>query len=358
MRPVADLHEIPLELREETRRLRSAMSALESMHTACTLHVHCMHTTACYAMHRQCMLLLAPLKGLVFWAGQGGCDHLFGQKTLGFNGTLAEVERDMHRVVKARQRDALIAYGQLASTLNARAKASEAMNNFLGRAGPTSTLWPTWSFLNMSDSLVVPTSKSIRTILVSYHRLYKPMLLGDLVRRSPGRCCSTDATFKLMIRTISEGKALVLFLGETRQIVAYFVVEAESWELLADGCTALRNRLERLGTLEKLEAWWDDCCCNGANDVRKHQIVTLFHGSSIWRAPYKDFFHRLNGVTKTCDEGMPIEKSEFGNDLSGALREYPQSELAPAAKWVQYKGQSEKLCSDTMAMVEVCSHQT
>ena len=51
---------------------------------------------------------------------------------------------------------------------------------------------------------------------------------------------------------------LVLFLGEQHQIVTYFVVEVESWEELADGCTALRNRLERLGTLHELEAWWDD----------------------------------------------------------------------------------------------------
>ena len=37
--------------------------------------------------------------------------------------------------------------------------------------------------------------------------------------------------------------------------------------------------------------------------MTKHALVQIMHGSRIWRAPYKDCFHGINGVTKTGDEG-------------------------------------------------------
>jgi hypothetical protein len=66
--------------------------------------------------------------------------------------------------------------------------------------------WPAWRFANMSDSLLHPTAANIKTAKLEYHRIYKPWLLGDMLRRTPGRCCSSDGTFCLMARTQSDGQ--------------------------------------------------------------------------------------------------------------------------------------------------------
>jgi hypothetical protein len=66
--------------------------------------------------------------------------------------------------------------------------------------------WPAWRFANMSNSLLHPTAANIKTAKLEYHRIYKPWLLGDMLRRTPGRCCSSDGTFRLMTRTRSDGQ--------------------------------------------------------------------------------------------------------------------------------------------------------
>ena len=114
----------------------------------------------------------------------------------------------------------------------------------------------------------------------------------------------------------------MLIIGEEHSIVGWFVTRSESWEELRPGLTAFRDRLERLGTLDQLAAWWSDRCCDGCLDVTRHALV---HGSRIWRAPYKDCFHGINGVPKTGDEGVPLQKFELGTGLFRAVREIPDS---------------------------------
>jgi hypothetical protein len=48
--------------------------------------------------------------------------------------------------------------------------------------------------------------KNIRTSLIEYHKIYQPWLLGDMLRRSPGRAASSDGTFRLVLRTKTDGK--------------------------------------------------------------------------------------------------------------------------------------------------------
>ena len=114
----------------------------------------------------------------------------------------------------------------------------------------------------------------------------------------------------------------MLIIGEEHSIVGWFVTRSESWEELRPGLTAFRDRLERLGTLDQLAAWWSDRCCDGCLDVTRHALV---HGSRIWRAPYKGCFHGINGVAKTGDEGVPLQKFELGTGLFRAVREIPDS---------------------------------
>lgn len=56
--------------------------------------------------------------------------------------------------------------------------------------------------------------------------------------------------------------------------------------------------------------------------MTRHALV---HGSRIWRAPYKGCFHGINGVAKTGDEGVPLQKFELGTGLFRAVREIPDS---------------------------------
>ena len=79
-----------------------------------------------------------------------------------------------------------------------------------------------------------------------------------MVRRSPGRTCSSDGTFRLMNRTITDANVLVLIIGDDHCIVAYYVVRAEMWADLVPGLEGLRTRLSRLGTLHLLQEWWSD----------------------------------------------------------------------------------------------------
>jgi len=105
---------------------------------------------------------------------------------------------------------------------------------------------------------VYPSNANIQKVLKGFHRIAKPMLMSDMARRSPGRTCSSDGTFRLMSRTITDANVLVLIIGDDHCIVAYYVVRAEMWADLVPGLERLRKRLSRLGTLHLLQEWWSD----------------------------------------------------------------------------------------------------
>lgn len=115
---------------------------------------------------------------------------------------------------------------------------------------------------------------------------------------------------------------LLLIIGDDSTVVAWYVCRSESWSELLPGLLFLRKRLDRLGTLFHLKYWWSDRCCDGAKDVTKHVLCTIF--PSISRAPYRDCFHAINAVNKTAHEGMPDEKAKLGNALFDALRLIPE----------------------------------
>jgi len=70
-----------------------------------------------------------------------------------------------------------------------------------------------------------------------------------MARRSPGRTCSRDGTFRLMSRIITDANVLVLIIGDDHCIVAYYVVRAEMWADLVPGLERLRKRLGRPGAM-------------------------------------------------------------------------------------------------------------
>ena len=96
----------------------------------------------------------------------------------------------------------------------------------------------------------------------------------------------------------------MLLIGDDLTIIAYYVLRSESWKELEPGLQFLNDRLERLGTIEHVEAWWSDRCCEGAADVTQHPICAIFRKSNLKRAPYADTFHVINSVNKTANEGF------------------------------------------------------
>ena len=56
-----------------------------------------------------------------------------------------------------------------------------------------------------------------------------------------------------------------------------------------------------------------------------------------------------NAVTKTCYEGLPAEKSEFGQDLANALVEQPDSELEPVVAYLTKKHGMDRLSARVKA---------
>jgi hypothetical protein len=236
--------------------------------------------------------------------------------------TTATATANANATITANTTTATTANATTATTATATANATEWPSR-----------WPAWRLPKMTDSLLHPTALNLRSILIALHAQYEPWLLGDMVRRSPGKGASSDGTFRLMMRTRTDGKVLLLIIGDDHTVIAWYVCRSESWKELQPGLLFLRARLEHLGTLHLLCWWWSDRCCDGANDVKKHLLVTIF--PFIRRAPYRDCFHAINAVNKTGHEGMPEEKAELGSALFSALREIPETELEAPIAWLQ-----------------------
>ena len=73
----------------------------------------------------------------------------------------------------------------------------------------------------MDNTLVYPSYANIQKVLKGFHQIARPMLMSDMARRSPGRTYSSDGTFRLMSRTITDANLLVLIIGDDHCIIAY-----------------------------------------------------------------------------------------------------------------------------------------
>ena len=279
---------------------------------------------------------------------QGGCDLALATKLITSKANLTEIEAELAADAEVRQEQLYHRYISFAKAQMAHAAPARPISSFFQPAAGSSgggtasggdtasggaAKWPSWRLPKMSDSLLHPTTNNLRSTYVALHAQYEPWLLGDMLRRSPGKGASSDGTFRLMMRTRTDGGVLLLIIGDDHTVVAWYVCRSESWKELLPGLLFLRARLERLGTLHLLLFWWSDRCCDGAKDVSKHVLCSIFPG--IKRAPYRDCFHGINGVNKTGHEGLPEQKSELGSDLFGALREIPEDELKPPMAWLQ-----------------------
>lgn len=68
--------------------------------------------------------------------------------------------------------------------------------------------------------------------------------------------------------------------------------------------TRLRDRFERLGTLEELTLASSDTCREGLHDVMEHVMAKIFPG--IERAPFADVFHKAKIICDSMFPGNPL----------------------------------------------------
>ena len=277
----------------------------------------------------------AKLEGLLLFQ-KGGADTELFEKVIHPSASLSQMVTELRVPRQARTKAVLNRYLIFVQQQRAKEAASPPTDLF-GRADTRAAApvprWPAWRHPNEKSSLLFPTHRNIRKIIMRAGDTFEPYLLGDLVRRAPGAFAASDGTYRLLIRTHSDGKLLLLIIGEDNTIVAYYVCMSESWDELYPALLFLRARLERLGVLDQLKYWWSDTCCGGASkakvEARDHVLCRVF--PSMQRCPFKDRFHGINSVTKTAHGEPRPQKEDLGRDLAGALQKLYEPDVHESA---------------------------
>jgi hypothetical protein len=215
------------------------------------------------------------LCGFEMFDQKGGCTTALAERVITARTPLAETAAALRNEFQLRQKALLVRYHRFAKAEMQREQKKHAVV----------AKWPPFTLPELSCSLLVPSARNLRRVILNFHATWKPYLLADMVRRTPGEGISSDGTFRLMMRTRSDGKVLILFIGDDHTIVSWYVCQSESWTELKPGLLFLKERLRRFNCLENLKYWWSDRCCDGAINVTQHLLVELFPG--IERAPFK-----------------------------------------------------------------------
>ena len=170
--------------------------------------------------------------------------------------------------------------------------------------------WPAWEFTDHTAGLFsAPSTDSIVSCFDSGYALIEPHLLGDMLRRSPGRFVSVDGTFRAAGRTVeAAAKVLVFVMGEDHTVCAWWAVETESWDAMAPGMIRLRKRLEKIKVedpnnpnemvtaLSIVRYFYSDRCCNQGAPCKKLccciQMNTMPHHIDgptlqVWQADFQ-----------------------------------------------------------------------
>ena len=191
---------------------------------------------------------------------------------------------------------------------------------------------PPWLFINGGPSTILTMSHSnLRTWMSHIHKVMKPYLLADLLKRHPGECASHDHTFRLANRALGDAKAYSFLMGERHDIIGHWATLTKTYSELTEAFECLQKRFTRLGVSGRLKYWWDDLCCHDLPQERlhEHMIVNIFPG--IKRCPYKDGFHAVQLVTSTFNAGTG-EVDVFSREVGQALRPVMEDDLTLASK--------------------------
>lgn len=232
---------------------------------------------------------------------------------------------------------------------SSRARAQQTLHSYWGDAQreqetePAARVadWPPFAFLNVFNSLLVPSADNIRTIFCHIGAILEPFLLERLLQSSPGRIIRSDGTRSLAIRSTGDGKVLVIIQGARGETLWWGVTASESFDKhLLPALLRLRARFERMGTLSGVVAWYTDTCCGKCRPemLSKHVLVNLF--PTISRRPYLDHFHALKRIGDTCKASSQAFATELKRNLSSALLQPVEEDIRAVASYLQAQNKS------------------
>ena len=281
----------------------------------------------------------------LFDGRQGGLDKALAAKLFRSTADIKEMARDLMTGRQAKEEFLLSRYLTFVNNEVDEAKQSRRLTSLEKFVGCTLSIqsdiddiWPEYTFQHPTDSLVHMTSSNITTAFHGLHKQLHPWLMGDLLRRAPGSFASSDATFRLAIRSRDNTGAgcLVFVIGERGDIIAWYALKSESWEEMRAGLIRLRDRLQRLGVLNKLRYWYDDRCCNRCKpeNIYDHIVVDIFEG--IVRCPLKDKFHGSNLVNKTLVDGTG-DKEGFSKLVAGIICKPHEPDIEAVIQYLMKK---------------------
>ena len=177
---------------------------------------------------------------------KGGCDLPLAEKLISSKANLAEIAEELKIDAEGRQKllfrrcgasrrpgppriphishpiFPLYRYCSFVKSERGARPTQPSVASFFGgaatAAAPQMPKWPAWRLPKFSASLLHPTARNLRSTVVALHKQLEPWLLGDIIRRSPGKGCSSDGTFKLMLRTRTDGQVLMLLIGDDHTV--------------------------------------------------------------------------------------------------------------------------------------------
>ena len=135
-----------------------------------------------------------------------------------------------------------------------------------------------WRWTKYSDSVYQLTEHNIRSSILHLYKQHRDDWSWRLSNRSAGSGVSSDGARRVPGRVAGDGSVLYMLMSDDGCILGYYTLITESWDELGPALDKLADRLQRLGTLNRLKFWYTDTCCHraSAQNMDKHKLLYRF----------------------------------------------------------------------------------
>ena len=230
-----------------------------------------------------------------------------------------------------------------------------------------------WRWTKYSDSVYQLTEHNIRSSILHLYKQHSDDWNWRLSNRSAGSGVSSDGARRVPGRVAGDGSVLYMLMSDDGCILGYYTLITESWDELGPALDKLADRLQRLGTLNKLKFWYTDTCCHraSAQNMDKHKLLYRFDNRpevhdqlppgfrrrfpSILRCPYLDLWHAINRITEAANSACVAELEQLSVDISQALYYLLAEDVACVVEYL--RSDRRKRCNETGATAHKLTQQ-